>query len=252
MMSCSWFSAPQRLTLRHDDVHIWRAALDRPEASVRHLGTLLADDERQRAERFIFPRDRAHFTVARGLLRVLLGQYLACPPQHICFTYGPHGKPALALETDGATLHFNVSHSHGLALYACSWGRLLGVDVERIRPRVAQENIAEHFFSPREVRTLRALPVPMQASAFFACWTRKEAFIKAKGLGLALPLRQFDVAFAPGEPAALLHTAWDAAEAAHWALRDLDPAPDYRGAVAVAGHDWRLTCWDMPASWDAP
>jgi 4'-phosphopantetheinyl transferase len=233
-------------------VHIWRAILDRPEESIAYLWTLLADDERQRAERFLFPRDRAHFTVARGLLRVLLGHYLGSLPQHLRFAYGPHGKPVLTLATQGPHLHFNVSHSHGLALYACTWGRDIGVDVERIRPAVARENIAEHFFSPREVTTLRSLPPAVQATAFFACWTRKEAFIKAKGMGLTLPLHQFDVAFAPGESAALLRTAWDAQEVHYWSLRDLDPAPEYRAAVAVAGHDWRLTCWDIPPSWISP
>jgi 4'-phosphopantetheinyl transferase len=125
----------------------------------------------------------------------------------------------------------------------------VGVDVERIRPKVAQEKIAERFFSPREVTLLRALPAPLQATAFFACWTRKEAYIKATGEGLTLPLDQFDVSLVPGEPAALLRTAWDPQEAARWALQDLAPAPGYRAAVAVAGHDWRLTCWDGPAAY---
>ena len=132
----------------------------------------------------------------------------------------------------------------------------MGVDVERIRPEVVQETIAEHFFAPREVIVLRALPAPLQATAFFACWTRKEAYIKAKGDGLALPLDQFEVSLAPDEPAALLRTAWDSQEAACWALQDLAPAPGYRAAVAVAGHDWHLTCWDGPAAYvdvsDAP
>jgi 4'-phosphopantetheinyl transferase len=147
------------------------------------------------------------------------------------------------------SLRFNVSHSHSLALYAITRAREVGVDVEHIRPEIAQEKIAERFFSPREVTVLRALPTPLQASAFFACWTRKEAFIKAKGDGLTLPLDQFDVSLAPGEPATLLRTAWDPQEAACWALQDLAPAPGYRAAVAVAGHAWRLTCWDGPAAY---
>ena len=210
---------------------------------------MLTVDERQRAERYIFERDRTHFVVARGLLRVLLGRYLRQEPQYLRFTYGPHGKPALATDTGGGALGFNVSHSHGLALYAVTRGREVGVDVERIRPEVAQEKIAERFFSPREVTVLRALPTPLQAAAFFACWTRKEAYIKAKGEGLALPLDQFDVSLAPGEPAALSHTAWDPQEAACWALQDLAPAPGYRAAVAGAGHDWHLTCWDGPVAY---
>jgi len=247
--SLLWNSAPQTLTLQCDEVHVWRAALDLPESQVRSLWDTLTVDERQRAERYIFATDRMHFVVARGLLRVLLGRYLRQGPQHLRFTYGPHGKPALAIDTGGATLRFNVSHSHGLVLYAFTHGREVGVDVERIRPEVAQEKIAEHFFSPREVAVLRALPTPLQATAFFACWTRKEAYIKAKGDGLALPLAQFDVSLAPDEPAALLRTAWDPQEAACWALQDLAPAPGYRAAVAVAGHAWRLTCWDGPAAY---
>ena len=170
-------------------------------------------------------------------------------PQYLRFTYGPRGKPALATDMGAVSLRFNVSHSHGLALYAMTRGRELGVDVERIRPEIVQEQVAERFFSPREVTTLRALPVPLQATAFFACWTRKEAYIKATGEGLALPLDQFDVSLAPGEPAALLRTAWDPQEAPRWTMQDLDPAPGYRAAVAVAGHDWRLTCWDGPGAY---
>ena len=160
------------------------------------------------------------------------------------FVYGPHGKPELASDGGETGLRFNVSHSHGLALYAITRHREIGVDVERIRPEVASETIAEHFFSPREVAVLRALPATLQATAFFACWTRKEAYIKARGDGLSLPLDQFAVSLAPGEPAALLYTAWDAQEAARWALHDLASGPGYRAAVAVTGHDWQLTCWE--------
>jgi len=230
-------------------VHVWRTALDLPESQVRSLRQTLTADECQRAERYVFEKDRTHFVVARGLLRVLLGRYLRQEPQHLRFTYGLHGKPALATDMGRVALRFNVSHSHGLALYAITCGREIGVDVERIRPAVVQEKVAERFFSPREVTVLRALPTPLQAPAFFACWTRKEAYIKAKGDGLSLPLDQFDVSLAPGEPAALLHTTWDPQEAACWALQDLAPAPGYRAAVAVAGHDWRLTCWDGPAAY---
>jgi len=230
-------------------VHVWRTALDVPEAQLRSLWYTLTADERQRAERYVFERDRTHFVVARGLLRVLLGRYLRQDPPHLRFTYGPQGKPALATDMGGMALRFNVSHSHGLALYAITRGREVGVDVERIRAEVAQEKIAERFFSPREVTVLRALPMSLQATAFFACWTRKEAYIKAKGDGLALPLDQFDVSLAPGEPAALLRTAWELQEAACWALQDLAPASGYRAALAVAGHAWRLMCWDGPAAY---
>jgi 4'-phosphopantetheinyl transferase len=118
-----WCPAPEMLTLSNDEVHVWRTALDMPESHERSLWHTLMVDERQRAERYIFQRDRTHFVVARGLLRVLLGRYLRQDPQHLRFTYGPHGKPALATDMGGVTLHFNVSHSYGLALYAITHGR---------------------------------------------------------------------------------------------------------------------------------
>lgn len=249
MMQSHWQSAPLRLTLQPAEVHVWRAALDLQESAVRRLWQLLTADERARAERFVLPRDRTHFVVARGLLRVLLGRYLRRRPEHLRFCYGPHGKPELAADTDDAAWRFNVSHSHGLALYAITLQRAIGVDVEYVRPGFAEERLAERFFSPREVAVLRALPAALQSAAFFACWTRKEAFIKARGNGLSLPLDQFDVAFAPGEAAALLSTAWDPHEAARWSLCDLAPAPGYVGAVAVAGQAWHLACWHMPESY---
>jgi 4'-phosphopantetheinyl transferase len=245
-----WQPAPARLTLGPAEVHVWRAALDLREPVVRRLWQLLAPDEQARAERYVFPKDRTHFLVARGLLRVLLGRYVQRQPQLLRFCYGPHGKPELAPDM-ADTLRFNVSHSHGLALYAITRQRDIGVDVEYVRPGFAEERIAERFFSPREVAVLRALPGALQTTAFFACWTRKEAFIKARGDGLSLPLDQFDVAFTPGEPATLLYTAWDPSEAARWTIRDLAPGPDYMGAVAVAvaGPAWQLTCWLGPETY---
>jgi len=239
-----WRSAPETLSLSSNEVHIWRAALDVPESDVRRLGNTLAEDEHRRAERFIFQGDRTHFVVARGLLRVLLGRYLEQDPQRLRFVYGSHGKPELACDVRKTGLRFNVSHSDEIVLYALARHREIGVDVERIRPEVALETLAEHFFSPREVAALRALPEALQVTAFFACWTRKEAYIKARGEGLSLPLDQFAVSLVPGEPTALLYTAWDPQEAARWALHDLAPAPGYRAAVAVAGHDWQLACWE--------
>src|SRR5438132_2402197 len=241
-----WRSAPETLSLRSNDVHVWRAALDVPESDVRRLGDTLADDERRRAERFIFQNDRAHFVVARGLLRVLLGRYLQHDPQHLRLVYGPHGKPELASDVGGTGLRFNVSHSHGLALYAITRHREIGVDVERIRPEVASETIAEHFFSPREVAVLRALPATLQATAFFACWTCKEAYIKARGEGLSLPLDQFAVSLAPAEPAALLYTAMAADDASRWSMIELVPGASYKAALVVEGSGWQLRCWQWP------
>jgi 4'-phosphopantetheinyl transferase len=197
-----------------------------------------------RAGRYYFARDRNHFTVARGLLRLILGGYLDSDPAALHFVYGTHGKPALAADNGGTLLRFNVSHSGGFALYAVAQQRELGVDIEQIRPEFAREQgIAERFFAPQEVATLRALPVDVQPEAFFACWSRKEAYIKARGLGLAMPLERFAVSLAPGEPAALLSTADDPQEARRWTMQALAPVPGYAAALAVAGHDWCLNCW---------
>jgi len=214
--------------------------------AIQRLQSTLSTDECQRAERFYFQRDRRRFTVARGVLRSILSQYLGLAPQQLRFCYGPHGKPALVSTSGPARLHFNVSHSHELALYAITYDRHIGVDVEHIRTDFACEAIAERFFSPPERAVLRCLPPQVKYEAFFNCWTRKEAYIKACGEGLSLPLDQFDVSLAPGVPAALLATRWAPHEAARWTLRDIVPGPGYAAALAVEGHGWRLACWQWP------
>lgn len=207
------------------------------------LQQTLDGNERVRAERFYFRRDRNHFIVAHGLLRLILSRYLNIEPSDLRFCYSPYGKPMLAKEFDGDRLRFNLSHSHGLALYAVTRARELGIDIERIRPDLTYEQLAERFFSPREVAALRAVPTSRRLGAFFSCWTRKEAYIKARGEGLSFPLDHFDVSLAPGEPATLLSTIGDPLETRRWSLRELDLAPGYAAALAVEGHDWRLKFW---------
>ena len=226
-----------------DEVHVWRATLDQAPSQIQSFLQSLAADERARAERFYFDGDREHFIVARGVLRAILGRTLNRVPESLSFCYGSHGKPALAGESDGATIRFNVSHSHGVALYAVTRGREVGVDLEHIRFDLAVAEIAERFFSRREIAMLRTLPTELQCQAFFHCWTRKEAYIKARGEGLSLPLDQFDVSLIPGEPAALLGTQQDPSEASRWSVQELFPAPGYAAALAVAAHGLRLTCW---------
>jgi 4'-phosphopantetheinyl transferase len=147
----------------------------------------------------------------------------------------------------GDGLRFNASNSHGLALFAVSCGRELGTDVERIRADVASDQVAERFFSPGEVAVLRSLPNHLQTTAFFHCWM-KEAYIKAHGEGLSIPLDQFDVSLAPGEPPALLSTQQDPVEASRWRLEELNPGPGYMAARAVEGHNWKLKCWQGPGA----
>jgi 4'-phosphopantetheinyl transferase len=241
-----WLSPPSNLTLRPDEVHVWRAALDKSDAMQQALEQTLSPEERERAGRFYFEKDRGAFIVARGLLRRILSRYLGIEPGQLRFRCGSHGKPALPRDLNSADLRFNLSHSHGVALYAIARGREVGVDLEQIRPEPVHEPIAERFFSAPEVAALRALPPALQPEGFFNCWTRKEAYIKARGEGLTVSLSQFQVSLAPGEPAALVSVNDDPAEASRWALQELAPGPGYAAALAVEGAGWRLCCWDWP------
>ena len=239
----SWPSAPVvPLGLRSDAVHVWCAALDQPAWRVRGLVGILAPDERERAERFHFERLRRRFVVGRGVLRIILAGYLGMAPEAVRFAYRPRGKPHLADADDGA-LRFNVAHSGRLALYAVTRGRELGVDLEEVRPLEDAEPIAARYFSVGEAAALRALPPAERLAGFFRCWTRKEAYIKARGEGLAIPLHEFDVSVAPDEPARLLGSRWEPGDADRWTLVGLSPAPGYAGALAVEGRAWSLSCW---------
>ena len=246
----TWSSPPERLSLGRNAVHVWRASLDHNSSQIDSFRNTLDDDERSRADRFYFSRDRERFIVARGILRSLLGRYLDIAPGSISFSYSTHGKPALISESGSDAIRFNLSHSHGMALYAVSRGRELGVDLEYVRRDLEADQIAERFFSQSEIVALRALPLGLCKLAFFLCWTRKEAYIKARGEGLSMPLDQFDVSLIPGEPAALLSTQPDSAEVRRWSLRNLTPAAGYAAALAAQGRDWTLSCWQWPRSLD--
>ncbi|HEX8557463.1 MAG TPA: 4'-phosphopantetheinyl transferase superfamily protein [Pyrinomonadaceae bacterium] len=238
----TWRGAPERPRADGAEVHVWRVTpLTRPADEVAALRALLSEDEAARADRFRFERHRGHFIVARAALRRILGRYLGSPGRLLRFGYNEYGKPSLA----HPTLRFNLSHAGEVALLAVTSGREVGVDVEAIRDDVEGEKLAEHFFSPGEVETLMSLPEAARARAFFDCWTRKEAFIKALGSGLSHPLDAFDVSLAPGEPAALLRTRADSREAARWTLRELEPGEGYAAAVAVEGGGWELRCWEF-------
>ena len=238
-----WNSPPENLVLGKNEVHVWRAALNVPAAQRLSLQQTLTADELARAVRFHFEKDREHFIVARGLLRNILGRYLDAAPGQLRFSYSLHGKPSLAPQSTHDDLCFNLAHASGLALYAVTRARDIGVDIERISPHLADEQVAERFFSPQEVAELRNFSGNVLPQAFFNCWTRKEAYIKARGEGLSLPLDQFAVSLAPGEPAALLSCRGDGQEARSWSLEALDPAEGYVAAVAVEGHGWLLKCW---------
>ena len=239
-----WNSPPETIVIGRDEVHVWRAGLDQGPLQIERFRLSLAADEQARAGRFYFARDREHFIVARGVLRAILGRYMNCPPEQLRFRYGAQGKPALAGETGADAIHFNLSHSHGLALYAVTKGREVGIDLERIRSDVRVAEIAGRFFPPAEAATLQALPADMQRQAFFRSWTRKEASIKARGEGL-LSLDRFELQPSSEESDAM-DPDRDPVEAARWSLRELIPAPEYVAALAAEGRSWRLRCWQWP------
>lgn len=241
-----WLPPPDDLALPGDAIHVWRTSLDLSAPQVQRLRQTLAQDELERAARFYFERDRTHYIVARGVLRDILSRYLKVGPHEPRFSYSSYGKPALVAAPGAAPLNFNVSHSQGIALFAVTYGRELGVDIEYIRADFECEQIAERFFSEPENAVLRTLPTPVQHEAFFNCWTRKEAYIKAIGEGLSHPLDEFDVSLAPGEPAALLHSRGDPREVTRWQLQALFPARGYVAALAAEGSDWSLAHWQWP------
>ena len=213
-----------------DEVHVWHAALDRDLNSLSRLESTLSPEEKARADRFHFANDRNRFVAARGLLRELLGKYLQQTPASLEFSYGKYGKPSLSGENLSSALFFNLSHSAGLAVYAIARERNLGVDVEHIRPEFGGEDIAKRYFSAREVSDLRTLPTEARAEGFFNCWTRKEAYLKATGMGLQIPLGSFAVSLLPEIPAQFLEGVEP-----RWHLAAYHPAKGYVAAVVYDG-----------------
>jgi len=238
-------SLPSSFQLASDEVHSWCASLDVPPETSARLYATLTPDERTRSARFQFERDRQRFIVARGVLRDLLGRYLQTQPSRIGFVYNAFGKPDLSPEFANR-LKFNLSHSAGFALIAVATASNVGVDLEYIRAQSDYADIARRFLSTAEADYLIALPSHLYAEAFFSCWTKKEAYLKACGEGLAIPLNSFSVPLT-SDPA---HTpvdfyvgSKDIVPAKRWSLYTLRPAPGYAGALAIAGTGWRLRQW---------
>jgi len=224
------------LDLPAREVHLWAFGLDLRGAALARLEALLSDDESARAATLRSARQRARFVAGRGTLRRLLGRYAAGDPARIRFRYTDLGKPEL--EGDGA-LHFSLSHSGGLAVCAVSRGRLVGVDVERVRDGLDGVGIAERFFAPGEARRLRRLPTRTRRAAFFRCWTRKEAYQKALGKGVFAGLGAFEVTVGARCEPRLVRVDGQPDEPRRWRLRDLTPCAGYVGAVIAEGGDWR-------------
>ena len=236
----SWVQPPEEVRLNPDEVHIWVADQAGGTVDLSALARALSEKERARAERFHFDEHRSRFIVRRWFLRSVLGAYLGVEPDVLDIYTDSYGKPHVRSKP---LITFNLSHSGDLALLAVAAGKAVGVDIERVAGRVNGEAIARRFFSKREVGSFLALPLESRENAFFNCWTRKEAYVKARGQGLSLPLDRFSVSLAPGEPAALLQCDEGPVGLSRWLLADLPGIPGYAAALAVETPVRRILLW---------
>ena len=241
MQADKWTNPSDILELQSSHVDIWRVSLDLYPASAQWAESTLSADESERADRFHFEKDRHRYILAHACLRDILSRYLHCKTGQIKFSTNGYGKPMLPSDTK---MEFNLSHSGKFVLIAVTCGHKVGVDVEHIRMDMDHEKIARRFFSQAEYNELSVIPHEKKAIAFFNCWTRKEAYIKAHGLGMSLPLNSFDVSFASNEPAVLRATRPDSSEASKWTLLSLNVHPEHAGALAIDGRKMKFRYWD--------
>ena len=248
MISSVFELPPLDLQLVADEIHIWMGDLDQAAAVHYQFLQMLSVDEHMRAGRFHFERDQKRFIARHGILRELLGSYLGVKANEIRLSMGKNGKPRIAETSGKGTVHFNLSHSDGLALFAFARNHEIGVDLEHIRDISEMEQIVDRFFSPGEKTFLRVLPQNLRRNAFFNCWTRKEAFIKAIGVGLSWSLDKFDVAPVSGEGETPPISARDLGEDADWAIHTLKPDSEFVGALAVKCRGVALRCFSWMAA----
>jgi len=201
------------------------------------LSQSLSNDEWERADRFVFQRDRRYFVVARGILRDILSRYLDCQPREIRFHHEPDGKPEIGFPGGSPRLEFNLSHSSGLLVLAVALGRQVGVDVELIRPLPDLDQIASYSFSNYERDILAKLTPEEKLPGFFRCWTRKEAYLKARGTGLLIPLDSFDMSLAPDNPIRMISNRLDPSEVLRWSFYNFNPEEGYIGALVIEGQE---------------
>ena len=235
-----WSVYSNNIQLEYNIVHIWYANLNIEESLELYFYNILSSDEKQKANRFRFPKDRTHYIAGRGILRELLGKILSKNPNIIQFMYSKYDKPFLK---DNSDLQFNISHSNGIGLFGFVKEYLIGVDIEYAKRPIEVEQIASRFFSKNEAKRLLDLPGNQQLEGFYNCWTRKEAIIKAIGQGLSFPLDQFEVSLKLNEEAKLLATYWDRNEVENWQMKSFSPIHDYKGALAVRGKINTIKYW---------
>lgn len=242
-----WQMPPNTIHLPQNTVHVWSASLRHHATKIAQLRQLLTEDERARADRFYFEKDRIAYTAARGQLRLLLSRYLEVDATAIRFIYSKYGKPALAEPFAKSGLHFNVTHSQDMAVYGFSWHNELGIDVEyKYRtPTPDFTGICTHFFAPVEQAVLLKHKGEEIREAFYRCWTRKEAYLKASGEGLSRALDSFHVTLTAHEPATLLYVKDEPEEVERWNMMHIPIGKEYTAALCVEGENISMVCWKL-------
>lgn len=240
----SWSPSRGQRTILQGEVHVWRIALDVNGEYIRAARDLLSADEIERMDRFRFDSDRRRFAIAHAGMRKILAGYLDCEAKQLMFEDGERGKPRLRDIGNAGDLNFNLSHSGEISLLAVARKISVGIDTETVNSKFASQEIARHFFSRGEMRNLLALPEEQWTEAFFTCWTRKEAYIKARGDGLSIPLNSFSVTFQPNMPAALLEVVSDPDELDRWSVYDITMNVRCKAALVAEGQGHEIYLWE--------
>ena len=242
-MNNPWQTAPDGLEISTDHVDIWLASTDPAQRQLRAYEALLSPAELVRLEKFRVDFKYREYIVTRGLLRQVLTKTAGLDITGVEFDYGEHGKPSLAGHAGGENISFNVSHSNGVVLVALTRGGRLGVDLEKIRPKAEWRSLAEHYFSAAEVRALDGYPDEAGLKAFFTCWTRKEAFVKALGGGISYGLKEFDVSIDPDEACAALTVRSKQEDASRWLIKNLPVPATHVAALALDRPACQFRLW---------
>ena len=238
-----WERRNQPSELCRGEVHIWLIELDaEPDLLNAWRGTL-SEDEQRKANRFHFARDRNRYIAGRGQLRELLATYLEITPAEVHFAYGPSGKPKLAESSDASKVHFNLSHCENIALLGVTYDAEIGTDIERVRKVQDRDLVAKYFFAPREFDRLMGIADSHSEEAFFRCWTRKEAFLKARGTGITEGLHAFEVDFADERRASFTAMKPEFGAISDWSLEAIHLGAGWTGAVAVCTPQINTHCW---------
>jgi 4'-phosphopantetheinyl transferase len=252
--SLLWRPATATPAMADDDVHVWMTSTAAPPLPISRLQEWLSEGEQARARRFHFAHHRRGYIAGRAILRYLVAAYSGEPePKRVAFVKGPRGKPYLNTRYRRFPLWFNQADSNGIALYAFTRLNEIGIDIEHMREVPDMDAFVSRTFSEAEQSAYFSLPLKDRKEAFFNCWTRKEAFIKAIGEGLYFPMDQFDVTLKPTEPARLLRVAERPETTSSWFMMGFSPLPGYKAALAIPRKEctisfWRFEAFEEPAA----